>query len=103
MRQDILDKIKEQKLKYAGEGFIILGVFGSFARGEETSESDLDLLFEIDDVFLDRNSGWKACGRLEDIKKEISRDLGRHIDMTDRDALDDIGRRFILPEVVYVV
>jgi len=37
------------------------------------------------------------------IKKEISRDLGRHIDMTDRDALDDIGRRFILPEVVYVV
>jgi len=39
MRQDLLDKIKEQKLKYAGEGFIILGVFGSFARGEETSEA----------------------------------------------------------------
>jgi hypothetical protein len=103
MRQDILEKIKQQKVKYAAEGFIILGVFGSFARGEETAESDLDLLFEINDAFLDRYSGWKACGRLEDIKQEISRDVGKPIDMADREALDEIGKRFILPEVVYVV
>lgn len=103
MRQDILEKIRQQKIKYAAEGLIILGVFGSFARDEETAESDLDLLFEIDDAFLDRYSGWKACGRLEDIKEEISREIGKPIDMADRDALDEIGRKFILPEVIYVV
>lgn len=102
MRLDILEKIKNLKEKYASEGFIILGVFGSFARGEETEESDIDLLFEVTDAFLDKYSGWKACGRLEDIKQEIRQSIGKPIDMTDRDALDDIGKRFILPEVVYV-
>lgn len=101
MRQDILEKIKNLKEKYASEGFIILGVFSSFARGEETEESDIDLLFEVTDAFLDKYSGWKACGRLEDIKQVIRQSIGKPIDMTDRDAFDDIGKRFILPEVVY--
>jgi len=102
MRQNILEKIKKMKIKYASEGFIILGVFGSYARGEEDNESDVDLLFEVTDAFLDKYAGWKACGRLEDIKLEIQQNIGKPVDIADRDALDDIGRRFILPEVVYV-
>jgi len=102
MQQDMLDKIKKLKAIYSTEGFIILGVFGSFARGEETAESDIDLLFEVTDAFLDKYSGWKACGRLEDIKFEIQQNMGKPVDMADRDALDEIGKRFILPEVIYV-
>ena len=102
MRQDILKEIKKLKVKYSSEGFIILGVFGSFARGEDNDESDVDLLFEVTDAFIDKYSGWKAYGRLEDIKLEIQEKLGKPVDMADRDALDDIGRKYILPEVVYV-
>jgi predicted nucleotidyltransferase len=102
MQQDIFEKIKTLKAEYSSEGFIILGVFGSFARGEENEDSDIDILFEVTDTFLDKYAGWKAFGRLEDIKFEIQHNIGKPVDMADRDALDDLGRRFILPEVIYV-
>ena len=39
-KEEILQKLKELKLKYEAEGFEILGLFGSYARGEETESSD---------------------------------------------------------------
>ena len=43
MKQEILDKIKVLKNKYEPEGFLIIGIFGSVARGEASKKSDIDL------------------------------------------------------------
>ena len=55
-------------------------LFGSFARGEQTSESDVDIL-----VVLDKreNIGLKFFGMYEDLK-EI---LGRSVDLVTEDSL----------------
>lgn len=42
------------------------------------------------------------CTAIVDIKKEIESELGIKIDLANRRALDDIGKKYILPEVVYV-
>jgi hypothetical protein len=102
MNPRILDKIKDAKSKYEPEGFIILGVFGSYARGEETPESDVDILYEITPRFLSRFSGYKFFGKLADIKQELSVSFQKEIDIADRSALGEIGKKYILPEVVYV-
>lgn len=90
------------KSDYETEGFILLGVFGSRARGDSGADSDLDLLYRLEDRFLDRYPGWAAYGRIDTIKADLARRLGMPIDVADLEALDDIGRKSILPEIVYV-
>jgi predicted nucleotidyltransferase len=102
MRRELLGKIGFLKRRYEPEGFIILGVFGSYARGEETPQSDLDILYELREPFYTKYAGWDACGRLEDIKQELQQALGGKIDIASRNGLNEIGRKYILPEVVYV-
>lgn len=102
MQTNVLEDVKELKAKYEPEGFIILGVFGSYARGDFRDDSDLDILYELDGKFLDAYGGFDACARLADIREELIEFFGRVVDIADRSALDEIGKKYILSEVVYV-
>jgi len=102
MDKQIIEKIKDMKRKYEPEGFVILGVFGSYARGEETAQSDIDILYEMKDDFYNRFSGWDAYSRIEDIREEIHQAIGWSVDLADKNGLKRVGKKYILPEVVYV-
>ncbi len=54
MNANLLKKLKELKAKYQPEGFEIVGLFGSFARNQETSDSDIDLLYRISEKFVEK-------------------------------------------------
>ena len=82
---------KELNEKY---GLISIGIFGSYARGEQYSESDLDLLVEVR-----RPMGFVKFIRLENHLTQL---LGIKVDMVTQKALKpNIGKR-ILQEVQYV-
>ena len=71
-----------------------IGVFGSFVRGEETPESDLDILVEFE----------RPIGLIKfvDLKLRLSETLGVEIDLVMKSALKPrIGER-ILQEVLMV-
>lgn len=102
MNKDIIKKIKEIKDVYEQEGFIILGIFGSYARDEESENSDIDILFETTDSFIDRYSGWEIFGKIEDIREEIENEIKKDVHLADKNGLGVIGKKYILPEVLYV-
>jgi hypothetical protein len=102
MDKHILNKIEILKQKYEFEGFIILGVFGSYARGEETPESDIDILYELTDKFYAKYPGWEAVSVIENIRKDFEISLEKSIDFADKNALKDVGKKYILPEVQHV-
>lgn len=102
MKKSLENTIRLLKSEYLKEGFIILGVFGSYARGEEQENSDIDILYETTNNFLKKYRGWEAFGRIEDIKQEIKNKIGKNIDLADKNGLGKIGEKYILPEVVYV-
>jgi len=80
---------------YARYGVRSLGIFGSYVRGEQDPESDLDLLVEFDD----RPLSLFDVVRLEN---ELSDALGLKVDLVEKRALKPhIGRR-ILAEVIDV-
>ena len=71
-----------------------LGIFGSFARGEATESSDVDILVEFNesvDLF--------HFIRLQYYLAEI---LGRKVDLVTPDALKPLIKDRILREVLYV-
>jgi predicted nucleotidyltransferase len=67
------------------------GVFGSVVRGEETEDSDVDILVEIerDDISLLDFVG---------IEFELSEALGRKVDLIEYSAIHPLLKRQILKE-----
>ena len=102
MNKTISERLKSLKFSYKREGFLILGVFGFFARGEETPDSDIDILYETTDEFKKEYNGLRYFGRIQDIKEELKKDLNREIDIADKSCLNKIGKKYILPGVIYV-
>jgi predicted nucleotidyltransferase len=102
MDESLKALVVSAKQDYDSEGFILLGVFGSRARGDFDIGSDLDILYKLEERFLERNPGWIAYKRVDEIKDDLAGRFGMPIDVVDIEALDNVGRNFILPETIYV-
>lgn len=102
MNAFLMKKLKELKAKYEPEGFEIVGLFGSFARSQESSDSDVDLLYRITEKFVERNIGFFALARLEAIREELKKELGKDVDLSAENNLSRTGQKYILPELVHV-
>ncbi|HBD95094.1 MAG: hypothetical protein A2015_02355 [Spirochaetes bacterium GWF1_31_7] len=48
-KEDILQKLKQNKSIFIKYGIKRIAIFGSYARNEATEESDIDLMYEIND------------------------------------------------------
>ena len=91
VRADLRAMLPELRLRYP---LASISVFGSFARGQQSASSDLDLLVEFDGPI-----GLFAFVELED---EISRRLGLPVEIVTRAALKPLIRQAILDELVPV-
>jgi uncharacterized protein len=83
-RQDAIAALREQASAVKALGATELYLFGSTARDEAGSESDLDLFIDYD-----RGGRFSLVG-LVGIKQFLERRLGVHVDVTTRDSLDPL-------------
>jgi predicted nucleotidyltransferase len=100
MQAGIQDKLRSLRDEYATEGFVISGVFGSMARGDENPDSDIDILYRLTREFHERYKGLDALMRIEEIRLELATGFGTAVDLADEDYLDEAGRRYITAERV---
>ena len=70
-----------------------IGLFGSFVRGEEGEDSDVDILVE-----LSESIGWEFF----DLKELLVEILGREVDLVTVGGLRPQLKDKILQEVVYI-
>ena len=90
---DILKKKREDVLEVAQKhGVTSLRVFGSVARGEESADSDIDLLVTTGPQV----SPWFPAGLI----LELEELLGRHIDVVTESGLNPLLREAVLGEAV---
>jgi hypothetical protein len=84
-KQEILDRFGVERI----------GIFGSFVRGEEKPESDVDVLVEFKD-------GEGTFHHYMDLKFYLEDIFGRKVDLVMKDAIKRRLREPILSEVEYV-
>ncbi len=71
-----------------------VGVFGSFAKGEERRDSDVDILVEF-------KEGQKTFGNYMELKFYLEGLFGREVDLVIETAIKPRLREQILKEAVY--
>ena len=71
-----------------------IGIFGSFVRGEEREDSDIDILVEFE----------KPIGffKFLELEEYLSNLIGRKVDLVSKKALKPRIGKHILREVIYV-
>ena len=96
-REDILEFLRANREFLKKQFYIVkIGLFGSFARSEQTPQSDIDLIIEIDapdtDVHLLKNK----------IREFIASRFNRGVDLAREKYLRPYARDAILKEVIFV-
>ena len=92
--KELLQQKREEILEIAAKhGAYNVRVFGSVARGEETSASDVDFLIDYDSS---KTSPWFPGGLLMDLQDL----LGRKVDIVTENGLHHLIRERVLSEAV---
>ena len=97
-KEDILNKLKELKPIYQNEGLEILGVFGSYAKDENTKYSDIDIAYKLDYEKFSKKyiGGFSKLLRINEIKEEL-----QNILKNDVDVVPDSNKK-IMKDLIYV-
>ena len=93
-RESVLKKISENRKLLEAYGIKDIRLFGSLARGEFRSESDVDLLVEFD------RSAHIGMFEFSRLRRELSELLGCEVDLATPDALHKDMKEDILKEAI---
>jgi hypothetical protein len=92
--QELLKEKRKEILHIAAQhGAYNVRLFGSVARGEETEESDIDLLVDYD---LEKITPWFPVPLIRDLQKL----LGKKVDIVTETGLKERVREKVLTEAI---
>jgi|SRR3989344_6421189 len=88
LKSKILDILKKHNV-------IRAGIFGSFARGEQKKNSDIDILIEFE--------GKKSLFDLVELKLELEDRLNKKVDIITYKSINSLLKKIILNEEVKIL
>jgi hypothetical protein len=71
-----------------------LGIFGSYVRGEQNEESDVDILIDYEEA--------PSLLQLIDLENYLSENIGMKVDVVTKNGLKPRIKQRILADVIYV-
>jgi predicted nucleotidyltransferase len=94
-KESVLSIIRKNQDKITTLGVKRIGLFGSFVRGEQNSESDVDLLIEF-------RCGQKTFDNFMQLSFLLEELLSRRVELVTPESLSPYIRPYIIKEVEYV-
>ena len=94
-RDEVISTLRAHEAELKAAGIVRLAVFGSVARGDNTPESDVDLLADFDGT---RRYTLLTMGRLESRLADL---LGTRVDLSSPEWLKESVKKQALREAVF--
>ena len=93
-REHVIATLREHEAELKSAGIVSLSLFGSVARGEQTAQSDVDLLADFD---KSKRYTLLTMGRLENRLADL---LGTKVDLSSAEWMKESVRKQALREAV---
>ena len=94
-KEEIVKTLKENQALILKNGTYKIGLFGSFKRGEQSENSDIDLLVEF-------KNGKKNYKNFSNLAYTLEDMLGRKVELVTKESLSPHIGKHILNELEYV-
>jgi hypothetical protein len=93
---EIINLLKKNRKIFEKYGVDLIGVFGSYVRGDSNEDSDIDILINPD--------GTKPFGlfALMHLEEELNKLLGLKVDLAIKRSLRPVISKYILKETVKI-
>ena len=90
--EEVLRKIKENRDKIKRFGVKRIGLFGSYIRGEQKAESDIDVVVEFEE-------GKATFDNFLNLAEYLEKLLGKKVDLLTKDGVRSIRIEHIQKEI----
>jgi uncharacterized protein len=94
-RDEVINKLRAHEAELKDAGILRLAIFGSVARGDNSPDSDVDLLAEFDKT---KHYTLLTMGRLESRLADL---LGARVDLSSPEWLKESVKNQVLREAVF--
>src|SRR3974390_329499 len=95
-RNDIITFLHAHKGEMAERfGVVSLGLFGSYARGEASDDSDIDIAIEL-------TPNRKTLSNFLGIRRYLEQQLGKPVDLGIESTLKPLARETIAKDIIHV-
>jgi predicted nucleotidyltransferase len=92
-KDEIIAKLRAREAELKGAGVATLSVVGSFARGDNRDDSDVDVLIRLTEEA--RQGGFAYFGRLDRLSRQLSDILGHRVDVITEPVENERLRRHL--------
>jgi len=86
--------------QYASSGFQLVGLFGSYARGEAGDFSDIDIAYRIDHAKFHPDNAFKKLEAIQEIKTELEKRFKRRVDLIPYPKKDSLLKERLKKELL---
>ena len=95
-RNDIIMFLQTHKDEMAQRfGVVSVGLFGSYARGEEREDSDIDIAIEL-------VPAKKSLSNFLGIRRYLEQQFGKKVDLGIESTLKPLAREMVAKEIIHV-
>jgi len=102
LQEEVLLFLKSIKSDLLNNGIKSIGLFGSIAKNKNTQNSDIDIVYETTDKFINKYKGWSAFTYLNDnLREKVKNKFNIDVDMFDLNSSSSI-REKVKKEALYV-
>ncbi len=100
-KEHILEYLHEIKSELHQNGIVQLGLFGSYARNENTLYSDIDIAIKKEENYLQHRNAYTYFEEVAKIKQRIFEKFHRSSDIFDLDSTSSM-KAIIMSEIIFV-
>lgn len=83
-KRQVLDCLRAMAPELKARGVVTMSLFGSLARDEADTRSDIDIAARFSDSFA--TGGFEFFGKLDELRIELSQRLGAKVDLIEEPA-----------------
>lgn len=98
----IMEDLRHFNDKYKSQGFELVSLFGSYARGTEDLFSDIDLTYKINHNVFYKDDAFAKLNKIQEIKKELEKEFHKKIDLIPANTSNHLMQNTLKEEQIII-